>query len=239
MTEQPLQPLGSRLTLQDARAVGGPVALPLRHSAGRPSPPSPRSTGCSRRSPAARNQPSSPSTPTSTRRQRPPQSLSCAGRRSQAARCARRSTSSSTRATPSPASRSRSSATAPTRSPPRRCGRCATASCQPRSAGFRKRATPSRAAPRARPTARPTQALLVTGVRVRPHLRLPAHFLPLHRDRGQGDRAQPAVRRRSVRRARRRVPVRVELCTRVARRCERGDTPRPSTQVPSLLLVFG
>jgi hypothetical protein len=29
MAEQPLQPLRRRLTLQDARAVGGPVVLPL------------------------------------------------------------------------------------------------------------------------------------------------------------------------------------------------------------------
>ena len=29
MVEQPLQPLRRRLTVQDARAVGGPIALPL------------------------------------------------------------------------------------------------------------------------------------------------------------------------------------------------------------------
>ena len=46
-------------------------------------------------------------------------------------------------------------------------------------------------------------------VRLRPHLRVPAAagLVPLGRDRGQGDRAQPAVGRRRLRRARDPLPV--------------------------------
>ena len=46
---------------------------------------------------------------------------------------------------------------------------------------------------------RAAQAVLAAGLRVRPDLRIPApaRLVPLARDRGQGDRAQPALRRRA------------------------------------------
>ena len=53
------------------------------------------------------------------------------------------------------------------------------------------------------------QAQVADRVRVRAHARLraPARLVPLGRRRGQGGRPQPALRRRRVRRARRRLPV--------------------------------
>ena len=53
------------------------------------------------------------------------------------------------------------------------------------------------------------QAQVADRVRVRAHARVPApaRLVPLGRRRGQGGRPQPALRRRRVRRARRRLPV--------------------------------
>ena len=58
---------------------------------------------------------------------------------------------------------------------------------------------------------RAAQALGAARVRLRAHVRVPAAagLVPLDRDRGQGDRAEPAVGRRRLRRARRRLPVRL------------------------------
>ena len=58
---------------------------------------------------------------------------------------------------------------------------------------------------------RDAQALGAARVRLRAHVRVPAAagLVPLDRDRGQGDRAEPAVGRRRLRRARRDLPVRL------------------------------
>ena len=50
--------------------------------------------------------------------------------------------------------------------------------------------------------------LPVVGIRARVRLRADARRLPLARDRGEGDRAQPALGRRRLRRARARLPAR-------------------------------
>ena len=74
-------------------------------------------------------------------------------------------------------------------------------------------------------------------VRPRARVRADAGRLPLDRGRGQGDRAQPALGRRRLRRARDRVPARLR-----ARACSASARPPASDPVVPLLLfviLFG
>ena len=111
-----------------------------------------------------------------------------------------------------PASRSRSRATAPTRRRPARC-----TTLRDTVAAGDGRPGPGRDLRGHRRHGRlgrrehAAQALGPARVRVRAHVRVPpaARLVPLDRDRGQGDRPQPAVGRRRLRRARGDLPVRL------------------------------
>ena len=148
--------------------------------------------------------------------------------RSRAAGCTSRSRSTSTGTRPSRTSRSRSTGPGPTASPspassllreqivPETVGGIANA-----EAGV----TGARRPVDGRHRADEVDAAVRGRVRARVRVRADAVRLPLDRGRGQGDRAQPAVGRRGLRRARDRVPAR-----RRRRGCSASAPPPGSTR---------
>ncbi len=129
----------------------------------------------------------------------------------QARASATASTSPSTPITRSPRSTCRCSATAPTRAPRPPSMSCARTSSRPRSGSCRAPRSARPATPPARSTCHRAeeQGAAGAGLRARPGVPAPARHVPLDRDPAQGDRAEPAVSQRRLRRARARLPERL------------------------------